>query len=163
MKKLICFLLAGILSAIALAGCSMGGGNAGEDLQRLSQIEVYSSDGSLLNTVLDQDILNKFNSLNGTDVPSETDSEEDKLVNEIESLAVLYTIIPYKMPAAVHNDGTLEKLMEMTVYEDSNIIKEQIAPENIKGTYIPEEYLTFYVAVSDKDKKFILSLAEFNK
>ena len=102
-------------------------------------------------------ILSQFNSL------SYTDSEGDELASEAGNLTELYTIISYKTPVAVYNDGTLEKLMELTVYEDSNIIKEQIAPESIKGAYVPEEFLVFYSMVSDEDKEFILSLAERNK
>lgn len=71
----------------------------------------------------------------------------------------LCTIISYKTPVAAYHDGSLEKLMELTVYEDSNIIKEQIVPETIKG-YVPELFLGFYVTVSDEDKNFILSLME---
>lgn len=163
MIKTIYVLLAGILSAIALAGCGVGRDSTGEDLQQLAQIEIYSGNGDLINTVVDESVLRQFNSLNYTDIPSDTDSEQQGLENETEKLAVLYTIISYKEPVAVYNDGNLEKLMEMTVYEDSNIIKEQIALENIKEVYVPEECLTFYSTVSDEDKKFILSLAEFNK
>ncbi len=50
--------------------------------------------------------------------------------------------------------------MEITVYENSNIIKEQISPDNIKGTSVPEEYLTFYGTVSEEDREFLLSLGE---
>ena len=71
-------------------------------------------------------------------------------------------IISYKSSAALHSDGTLEKLMETTIYENSNIIKEQVEPDNIKGLSIPKEYLTFYISISKEDKDFLLSLAEFN-
>ncbi len=70
------------------------------------------------------------------------------------------SIISYKTPVAACQDGSLEKWMELTVYEDSSIIKEQIAPETIKGGYVPKEFLTFYVTVSDEDKNLILSLME---
>jgi len=163
MKKVICFLLMGILAAIGLAGCGVNQGGRGKDLQGLSQIEIYSSDGHLINTILDEEILSQFNDLNYADVPSDTDAEMDTLESKAGDLNVLYTIVSYKTPVAAYNDGSLEKLMELTVYEDSNIIKEQIAPETIKGGYVPEEFLTFYVTVSDEDKNFILSLVELNK
>ena len=41
MKKVICFLLMGILAAIGLAGCGVNQGGRGKDLQGLSQIEIY--------------------------------------------------------------------------------------------------------------------------
>ena len=163
MKKVICFLLMGILAAIGLAGCGVNQGGRGKDLQGLSQIEIYSSDGHLINTILDEEILSQFNGLNYADVPSDTDAEMDILESKTENLKVLYTIISYKAPVAAYNDGNPEKLMELTVYEDSNIIKEQIAPETIKGGYVSEEFLTFYVMVSDEDKAFILSLMEGNR
>ena len=85
-----------------------------------------------------------------------------ELKNAAEGLSTLYTIISYKSSAAVLNSGTLEKLMETTIYESSNIIKEQVAPGNIKGISIPEDYLSFYISVSEEDMDFLLSLAEFN-
>lgn len=160
MKNIILFILLGILTTIGLAGCGADRGNRGKDLQGLSQIEVYSSDGHLINTILDEEILSQFNDLNYTDIPSDTDKEMDTLESKIEDLNVICTIISYKTPVSAYNDGSLEKLMELTVYEDSNIIKEQIAPETIKGGYVPKEFLTFYVTVSDEDKNFILSLME---
>ena len=160
MKNIILFILLGILTTIGLAGCGADRGNRGKDLQGLSQIEVYSSDGHLINTILDEEILSQFNDSNYTDIPSDTDEEMDTLESKIEDLNVICTIISYKTPVAAYNDGSLEKLMELTVYEDSNIIKEQIAPETIKGGYVPKEFLTFYVTVSDEDKNFILSLME---
>ena len=160
MKNIILFILLGILTAIGLAGCGADRGNRGKDLQGLSQIEVYSSDGHLINTILDEEILSQFNDLNYTDIPVDTDEEMDALESKIGDLNVICTIISYKTPVAAYNDGSLEKLMELTVYEDSNIIKEQIAPETIKGGYVPKEFLIFYVTVSDEDKNFILSLME---
>ena len=54
MKKVLSCLLVVILSAIGLAGCGAGGNAGGEDVQRLSQVEVYSADGNLLGTVTDE-------------------------------------------------------------------------------------------------------------
>ena len=153
MKNIILFILLGILTTIGLAGCGADRGNRGKDLQGLSQIEVYSSDGHLINTILDEEILSQFNDLNYTDIPSDTDEEMDTLESKIEDLNVICTIISYKTPVAAYNDGSLEKLMELTVYEDSNIIKEQIASETIKGGYVAKEFLEFYTTVSDEDKE----------
>ena len=160
MKNIILLVLMGILAVIGLAGCGEDRDDRGKDLQGLSQIEVYSSDGHLVNTILDEEILSQFNDLDYTDISSDTDAEMEALESKIGDLNVICTIISYKTPVAANHDGSLEKLMELTVYEDSNIIKEQIAPETIKGGYVPEEFLTFYVTVSDEDKNFILSLME---
>ena len=160
MKNIVLLILMGILAVIGLAGCGEDRDDRGKDLQGLSQIEVYSSDGHLVNTILDEEILSQFNDLDYTDISSDTDAEMEALESKIGDLNVICTIISYKTPVAANHDGSLEKLMELTVYEDSNIIKEQIAPETIKGGYVPKEFLTFYVTVSDEDKNFILSLME---
>lgn len=161
MKKVICFLLAGILSAMALTGCGAGRDDDEGNVQELAQIEIYADDGRLINTISDEDILRKFGSLSCADIPVE-DSEQDELANAAGNLTEVYTIAIYKAPVAVYNDGTLERLMELTIYEDSNIVKEQYVPESIKMYKIPEELLVFYSMVSDEEKDFILSLAEFN-
>ena len=163
MKKVLSCSLAIILSAISMAGCGAGRNAGREDVQQLSQVEVYSAVGNLLGTVTDEDTLRRFSGLDYTDISSDTDAEMDILESKTADLKVLYTIISYKASVAVDNDGNSEKLMELTVYEDSNIIKEQIAPETIKGGYVAEEFLTFYTTVSDEDKNFILSLAEIKK
>ena len=148
----------GFLLSLFLTSC-----NTEKDLQRLSMIEVYQSDGELVNVIKDTDILYQFNNLDYTDISADTDSSQNELEIVTEDLSVLCTIISYKSSAALHSGKTLEKLMETTIYENSNIIKEQVEPDNIKGRSIPEEYLTFYITISKEDKDFLLSLAEFNK
>ena len=70
MKKVICFLLASILFAVALTGCSAGRDDDG-NVQELAQIEIYADDGRLINTISDEDILRMFISLSYTDIPVE--------------------------------------------------------------------------------------------
>lgn len=74
------------------------------------------------------------------DVPSDANAEMDTLESKVGDLNVLYTIVSYKTPVAAYNDESLEKLMELTVYEDSNIIKKQIASETIKGDMFPKSF-----------------------
>lgn len=45
MKNIILFILMDILVTIGLAGCGADQSDRGKDLQGLSQIEVYTSDG----------------------------------------------------------------------------------------------------------------------
>lgn len=163
MKNIILLVLMGILTTMGLSDCGVDRGDRGKDLQGLSQIEVYTSDGQLVNTILDEEILGRFYDLDDMNISSDTDVEMDALQHTVGDLDELCTIISYKTPVAAWHDGSLEKWMELTVYEDSNIIKEQIAPETIKGGYVSEEFLTFYVMVSDEDKAFILSLMEGNR
>ncbi len=42
--------------------------NKSDDLQRLSRIEIYSSNGSLINTIEDKNILSQFNKIQGSNV-----------------------------------------------------------------------------------------------
>lgn len=163
MKNIILLVLMGILTTMGLSDCGVDRGDRGKDLQRLSKIEVYTSDGQLVNTILDEEILGRFYDLDDMNISSDTDVEMDALEHTVGDLDEICTIISYKTPVAAWHDGSLEKWMELTVYEDSNIIKEQIAPETIKGGYVSEEFLTFYVMVSDEDKAFILSLMEGNR
>lgn len=162
MKKVICFLLASILSAVALTGCGSGRDDDEGNVQELAQIDIYADDGSLVNTISDEDILRRFSSLSFSDISVE-DSEQDELASVVGKLSEEYTIVIYKAPVAVYNDGTLEKLIELTIYEDSNIVKEQIAPDGIKMFRILEEFLVFYSTISDEEKDFMLSLLEMSK
>lgn len=162
MKKVICFLLVSILSAVALTGCGARRNDDDGNVQELAQIEIYANDGRLINTISDKDILHRFSGLSYTDIPVE-DSEQEELASAVGSLTEVYTIVIYKAPVAVYNNGTLEKLMELTIYEDSNIVKEQFASESIKMLMIPEKFLVFYSMVSDEEKDFMLSLTEFDK
>ena len=70
MKTVLSCLLAVILSAISMAGCGAGRNAGREDVQRLSQVEVYSADGNLLGTVTDEDTLLRFSGLHYTDISS---------------------------------------------------------------------------------------------
>lgn len=156
MKKTIHLLLFLFLFLLILSGCNEN--NTENDFQQIAQIEIYSSEGNLINTITDEYILQQYSSLEYTDILS--DSEQNEKRNEINHIDVLCTIISYKAPVAVISNGSLEKLVELTIYEDSNIVKQQIAPENVKVAPISEEYLTFYMTISDEDKDFILSLLE---
>ena len=143
-------------------GCNADKNSVEKDLQRLSLIEAYSSDGKLINSIEDIDALCQFENLDYIDISEDTASEQTELENMIGELSPLYTIISYKTPAAIYGSETLEKLTEITIYDNSNIIKEQVEPENIKGGSIPEEYLSFYFTISEEDKTFLLSLAAFD-
>lgn len=151
-----------LILILVLTGCNTERDATLKDLQRLSMLEIYSSDGELLSVIEDTNILHQFNDLDYTGTLNDADFSQTELKNAAEDLSPLVTIISYKSSAAVLTSGTLEKLMETTVYESSNIIKEQVVPGNIKGISVPEDYLSFYISVSDEDIDFLLSLAEFN-
>lgn len=163
MKKTIHILTLCLLFSLFLVGCNSKDDTTKKEVQQLAKIEIYSGSGDLISTVDDEETLNQFNNLDFVDISSDTDSGQAELKNNVDSLTVLYTIVSYKKPVALINDGTLEKLMEITVYENSNIIKEQVAPENIKVVAVAEEFLTFYTTLSEEDKEFILTLAKPNE
>ncbi len=160
MEKITLLLLLAAMSTMMFTGCNAARDDAEHETQQLAQIEVYAGDGNLLSTVSDQDVLQQFSELHDTEILPDADSEQSELEEELEDCGVLYKIVSYKEPAAVINDGSLEKLAELTVYEGSNIVHERVAPENVKAAQISEEYLGFYMTISDEDKDFILSLAD---
>lgn len=160
MKKTTAFLLAGALFVMLLTGCGAAPDNSEEDSQQFAQIEIYAGDGNLIATVTDQDALQRFGAFDGEEILSGGFSGQSELEKETGTLTELYRIIAYKEPVAAVNDGSLEKLTELTVYEDSNIIRQQIAQEAVKAVSVPERFLTFYMSVSDADRDFLISLAE---
>lgn len=148
-----------LLAGLFLTGCKQDQGDDEARQQRLSKLEIYSNSGELVNTIEEKETLIQFNSLESMDVLDDTEVKQAELKDITEGCSVLYTIASYKTPAAAINDGSLKKGTEITVYEDSDIIKEQIMQEEVKGADVPEEYLTFYIEVSKEDKEFLLSLA----
>ncbi len=156
MKKQIYFFMVCFAFIICLVGCGVNQ-DSGNDLQRLVQIEIYSSDGNLIDSITDEDTLCQFNNLSFFETITNTNLKQDELTSNLD---VLYTVIAYKTPTAIFNDGSLEKIMEITVYSDSNIVKEQIPTETIKSFQIAEEDLAYYFEASNQDIEFILSLVK---
>lgn len=149
------------LLALCLSGCSGGDRNGengnGEALQRLSQIEVYSPEGTLVNAIADEEILKQFSHWSGA--AAEGDDDNEQLEKTTGDHALLYTVAIFKNPAAIISDGALEKLEEISIYEGTNVIKWQVEPETIKAFAMPAEFLTFYSTASAEQMKFLLSLA----
>ena len=78
MKKRTCMLALSLLPVLFLAGCALNKDSREKDLQRLSQIEIYSGDGELVNTIEDENILYQFRQLDDTDTSFESDSEQEE-------------------------------------------------------------------------------------
>jgi hypothetical protein len=157
-----------VLSFLALVVILLGYNNlskisgketTSQKLQRLSRIEVYSAkDNVLINTFEDRDALLQFDKV-CTDILSVSGNEED--VNTFPGNKLpLYTIITYKKSAAIYSKKELEKSLTLTLYQDSNKIKLEVAPENVKAFSVPDEYLTFYADLSDENLKYLLALAK---
>jgi hypothetical protein len=171
MKKYIIWLLTAFI-AITLVGCSevisfeaSTDDNTTDNLQRLSCIKIYSATNqTLINTIEDKDILIKFiqNTTfaeqwtnTGTD---DSIDQQEKIRQKLEDYEPQYIITSYKTPAAIINDGNLEKISDITIYKDTNIIKMQISPDTIKAYRIPSEYLTDYFEITDEVRDFLISL-----
>lgn len=166
MKKLIYLLVAALLCA-GLGACAPQQepsepepDNADGDYEQIDQLEVYDADGTLLNTVTDTELLQQFSRLCSEDITEEAYGKQAELQSTVADREVLYTIIAYQTPVALVNDGKLEKLIEMTVYADSAVIEEIFTPEATDIVPLLEKCLTFYMALSDADHDFLLSLAE---
>lgn len=172
MDKRIIFIVAAISILSLFGGCTIGAqsednsGYTAKDLQRCALIEVYSAeDQKLICEIEDNAILAEFNQnvAFAEDTLALDDNEYfDKMEDtkqKLEGYEPQFTIVSYKTPASKNNDGNLEKISEITVYKNTNMIKEQISPDVIKNGNIPSEYMTFYYEVSDDLKDFLISLA----
>lgn len=163
-KKIVFTIILSLIIAI-LSACSSGTTDnnreyTSQKLQHLCRIEIYSAeDDTLINTIEDSDMLSQFNELN---VVSDFTDNEEEIKNALKDSTPLYRIVTYKSPAAVYNDGELEKLYTITVYKDTNIIKMEVSEETIKSFPVPSEYLTFYEDVTDEEMEFLMSLTSFS-
>lgn len=168
-KKIIIILLM-LLQFFILNGCSAENfadrsKNVSED-KRLACVEIYSAnDKTSVTTIQDRESLSSFQentlfteewdkSVNADDMIE----QQPVLPKEVETNEPEYIFITYREPVAVINDGTLEKELEIVTYRNTNIIKVQISPDNVKNMPIPSDYLTFYLEISDEVIEYLRSL-----
>ena len=64
-----------------------------------------------------------------------------------------------KEPAALINNGKMEKTFTITVYEGTDVVKMMVMPQIVENIGLSEELLTFYFEVPEEDMEFFLSLA----
>jgi len=150
-----------LLSIVAvLGGCTSERTQAG---QQLARIEVYSvEDNVLVHTIEDEERLLEFNEKTTCEEQWDDDymDQQEEIQKKVEEHKPQYVFISYKKPVAMKNDGTLEKISEITVYQDSNIIKEQVSPDAVKNFTVPSEYLTYFFESSDETIDYLLSLTK---
>ncbi|MFA9463556.1 MAG: hypothetical protein ACERKN_04625 [Velocimicrobium sp.] len=150
-----------LLSLITvLGGCASESTKAG---QQLARIEVYSVvDNTLVNTIEDEESLLEFNQKTECEEQWDDDymDQQEEIQKKLEEREPLYIFMSYKKPVAMNNDGTLEKISEITVYKDSNIIKEEVSPDTVKNFTVPSEYLTDFYESSDETMDFLVSLTK---
>lgn len=134
--------------------------------QQLARVEVCSAnEQTLIDTIEDKDKLTVFNE--NTSFITQLDGMDDNYMKQqadikkkLEKYEPEYVFISYKTPVAVINDGALEKVLKITTYKDTNIIKVQIAPSNVKNVPVSSEYLTFYFEASNEVAVYFHSLVK---
>lgn len=128
----------------------------------LAKIEIYSiQNNELIKTINSENILQNYNRLS---LFNEEDIEEnqEELKTKVKELEEEYTFISYKFPVAKLGNRELEKIMTITLYKDSNIVKTIIDNNSVKSFSLPEKFLTFYYNISNEDLEFLYSLIEAN-
>ncbi|MCM1267587.1 MAG: hypothetical protein NC302_06750 [Bacteroidales bacterium] len=88
------------------------------------------------------------------------EERQNELKKELEEAKEQYYLVSYKYPVARYGDRELEKICTLTLYEDTAMIKMEVAQESIKSFSVPEEFLIFYYEVSEEEMKFYRSLIE---
>lgn len=173
MKKSIVILMC-LWLLLLCGGCSSmpyTAGSSQKDTQRYTKIEVYAPDQTLLNTVEDSELLARFNDTavfteNSSAEPGDDDlltAAQEVMKSEAENAVPQFLIVSYKSPAALINDKELIKISEITVYEDSDIIREHISSEavpSLKLLALSEDLLTFFYEADEEQLSFLRSLAD---
>lgn len=107
----------------------------------------------------DAESLTEWNRLNRIDTIAD-EAAQAEYAKLTQDLPIRYTIRSYQSSAAIGKSGILENNMEQTIYETTNILKEEIAPEAVKGTLLTQADLTFYIMLSEEEKNAMLSFIE---
>ncbi len=144
------------------AGCSAQQGKkyTKEDLNNLAEIKIYSAENNeLLKTITDEEQLYQYNQCSLFE-ESDIEERQDEFKNALEGKNEQYNLISYKYPVAHFGKKDLEKNTNITLYEDTNIIKFTASEESVKAFSIPEEYLTFYYEITEEEMNFYHSLVE---
>ena len=148
-----------LLAMLGIAAC-LGGCRNFEEKETLhtARLEVYEADGTtLINTVEDEEAVARFEA-GGWGQEDGISSDVDPAGKDLEGREPLFTIAAMKEPAALINNGEMEKTFTITVYEGTDVVKMVVMPQ-IKNIALSEEFLTFYFEVPEEDMEFFLSHA----
>ena len=148
-----------LLAMLGIAAC-LGGCRNFEEKETLhtARLEVYEADGTtLINTVEDEEAVARFEA-GGWGQEDGISSDVDPAGKDLEGREPLFMIAAMKEPAALINNGKMEKTFTITVYEGTDVVKMVVMPQ-IKNIALSEEFLTFYFEVPEEDMEFFLSLA----
>ena len=147
------------LAILGIIAC-LGGCRNFEEKETLhtARLEVYEADGTtLINTVEDEEAVARFEA-GGWGQEDGISSDVDPAGKDLEGREPLFMIAAMKEPAALINNGKMEKTFTITVYEGTDVVKMVVMPQT-KNIALSEEFLTFYFEVPEEDMEFFLSLA----
>lgn len=134
MKKII--LLIFLFFSLFIGGC-------GNETEKMCRIQIQSMDGTVIVTLEQQ---------TQGDVARFFDEEHWVECESIDGfLTPKYIIHLYqeKTHALIQTENTYEKIIEYTIYEDSDIVKATLCKDMISGGFISEEDLTVYYMGSE--------------
>ena len=128
---------------LGIAACLDGCRNFEEkETLHTARLEVYEADGTtLINTVEDEEAVARFEA-GGWGQEDGISSDVDPAGKDLEGREPLFTIAAMKEPAALINNGKMEKTFTITVYEGTDVVKMVVMPQ-IKNIALSEEFLTF--------------------
>ncbi len=149
-----------LLAMLGIAACLDGCRNFEEkETLHTARLEVYEEDGTtLINTVEDEEAVARFEA-GGWGQEAGISSDVDPTGKDLEGREPLFTIAAMKEPAALINNGKMEKTFTITVYEGTDVVKMMVMPQIVENIGLSEEFLTFYFEVPEEDMEFFLSLA----
>lgn len=148
-----------ILGIIACLGGCRNFEEEEKETLHTARLEVYEADGTtLINTVEDEEAVARFEA-GGWGQEDGISSDVDPAGKDLEGREPLFTIAAMKEPAALINNGKMEKTFTITVYEGTDVVKMMVMPQIVKNIGLSEELLTFYFEVPEEDMEFFLSLA----
>lgn len=173
---LISFSAASALTVCALTGCALSeeSGYTREDLDNLAKLEVYEAGSdTLLKTIEDEETLYRYNQLfsmtmtGDEDDFAEWETERESCYEQGEGELEekpeeeeTHLIAVYKYPVAKFGDKEPVKMLTMTLYENTDIVKITVSDDSIKMFSLPEDFLTFYYRMSEEEREFYASLTE---
>nr|WP_319487508.1 hypothetical protein [uncultured Caproiciproducens sp.] len=158
-NKNIISLICLIATVFVFGGCASGNSSGSavnsENIQELVKIEVLSADDSRsLKTIEDESNLHEF-AKKTTFNESDYKTSDDTVLLDYKPI---YIFIAYKAPAAVGSTD-LEKIYDLTTYENTNIVRLKIAPDVVKNKKIPGDLLTYNFKISDDAIQYLNSIA----
>ena len=170
-----------ILAGSFLAICTLTGCGAlqekkytDEQLGNLAKLEIYEAGtDTLLKTIEDEETLYQYNNsrFSSTSWEDKYDFEDDEayeayemkrkeLKETAENAGEAYYIAEYKKGVAKFGGGKPVKMITITLYKDTNILKWELAGENVINMLELNDFLTFYEEMTEEEHAFYMSMIE---